>query len=130
VCVSILAAGAAGAQAVKQGTLSGTVFSASGSSPSAGVDGTIMTAPASGGTFVLTQICTVGTPGANNERNAQVVGAALGRIAQHYGDDTLGSCTTYTPGIAISPGEELRCVQTGASASPVSCTVTGVLSKK
>lgn len=122
-------AGTASAQVVKQGNLSGTLVSASGTAPSAGVDGPILTTPASGA-FVLTQLCTAGTPGQNNGENARVVGGTLGVITQQYGDSTLGSCTVYTPGVAIPPGEELRCVQIGASAGPVTCTVTGVLSKK
>ena len=89
----------------------------------------ILTAPASGA-FVLTQLCTAGTPGSNNEDEVRVVGSTLGALAQNYGTDTLGACTTYTPGLAVPPGEELRCVQVGASGSPVTCTVTGVLSKK
>ena len=120
--------GPAFAQTVKQGNVSGTLLSASGSAPMGGTDGAILTTPASGA-FVLTQICTTGEPGSNNGDNAQVVGSTVGVIAQSYGAD-LGSCTVYTPGLAIPPGEELRCVQGGASTGAVRCTVTGVLSKK
>jgi hypothetical protein len=117
------------AQSLKAGNLSGTVVSASASAPTGGSDAVILTAPASGA-FVLTQICTAGTSGSNNEDAVRVVGSTLGPIAQSYGTDSLGACTSYTPGLAIPAGEELRCVQGGASGSPVTCTVTGVLSKK
>jgi len=129
VCSLAFVSGPAFAQAVKQGNVSGTLVSASGSAPMGGTDALILTTPASGA-FVLTQICTAGTPGSNNEVQARVVGSTLGPIAQSYGTDSLGACTVYTPGLAIPPGEELRCVQGGASASAVTCTVTGVLSKK
>jgi hypothetical protein len=131
IVVSSLAfvSGPAFAQAVKQGNVSGTLVSASGSAPTGGTVATILTTPASGA-FVLTQICTAGTPAANNEVQVRVVGSTLGPIAQSYDTGSLGTCTVYTPGLAIPPGEELRCVQGGASASAVTCTVTGVLSKK
>jgi hypothetical protein len=121
--------GPALAQTVKQGNVSGTVLSASGSAPMGGTDGPILTTPPSG-TFVLTQICTTGASGSNNEDNVQVVGSTIGAIAQSYATGNLGSCTVYTPGLAIPPGEELRCAQGGASSGAVRCTVTGVLSKK
>jgi hypothetical protein len=122
-------ASAALAQSVKHGGLSGTVLSASAVALSGGTDALILTAPATG-SFVVTQICTMGTPGSNNESNAQVVGATIGRIAQIHTGGDLGSCTQYTPGFAIPAGEDLRCVQVGASGSAVTCTVTGILSKK
>jgi len=121
--------GPAFAQTVKQGNLSGTLVSASATAPMGGTDAVILTTPASGA-FVLTQICTAGTPSSNNEDNARVVGSTLGPSAQSYGTDSLGACTVYTPGLAIPPGEELRCAQGGASGSAVTCTVSGVLSKK
>lgn len=129
VCSLAFVSGPAFAQAVKQGNVSGTLVSASGSALTGGTDALILTTPASGA-FVLTQICTAGTPGSNNEDEVRVVGSTLGPIAQSYGTDSLGVCTAYTPGLAIPPGEELRCVQAGASGSAVTCTVTGVLSKK
>jgi hypothetical protein len=121
--------GAALAQTVKQGNVSGTLVSASGTAPMGGTEVAILTTPASGA-FVLTQICTTGAPGSNNEDNVRVVGSTIGALAQSYGTGNLGSCTVYTPGLAIPPGEELRCVQGGASSGAASCTVTGVLSKK
>jgi hypothetical protein len=125
----VFVSGPAFAQAVKQGNLSGTVVSASGTAPMGGTDALILTTPASGA-FVLTQICTAGAPGSNNEDNVRVVGSTVGPIAQSYDTGDLGSCTAYTPGLAIPAGEELRCVQSGASGGAASCTVTGVLSKK
>ena len=117
------------AQSVKNGGLSGQVLSGSASALTGGTDTTILTTPANG-VFVLTQICTMGTPGSNNENNAFVSGATIGRIAQQYATDGLGSCTQYAPGILIPSSEELRCVQSGASSSAVTCSVTGVVSSK
>jgi len=117
------------AQNLKAGNLSGTVVSASATAPMGGTDALILTTPASGA-FVLTQVCTAGAPGSNNEDNVRVVGSTVGPIAQSYVTGDLGSCTVYTPGLAIPAGEELRCVQSGASGGAATCTVTGVLSKK
>lgn len=124
-----LAASPSLAQSVKNGGLSGQLLSGSASALTGGTDATILTTPANG-VFVLTQICTMGTPGANNENNAFVAGGTIGRIAQVYGSDALGSCTSYAPGIALPSSEELRCVQAGASPSAVTCSVTGVVSAK
>jgi hypothetical protein len=124
-----LVSGPALAQVVKQGNVSGTLLSASGVAPQGGTQGTILNVPAAGA-FVLTQVCVAGAPGANNADNAQVVGSTIGNIALQYGDGVLGSCTVFTPGLSIPAGEELRCVQLGASSSAVTCTVTGVVSKK
>jgi hypothetical protein len=127
---ALLTAGGAAAQTVKAGALSGTIVSASGSAPSGGTDVVLTTTPTTGA-FILTQVCTMGTGGANNQDNIQVVGSTVGRLALETKDDfNLGSCTTFQPGYFLPAGEELRCVQVGASASPGSCTVTGVLSKK
>jgi hypothetical protein len=128
--VAVLAlAGPALGQTVKKGTLSGTVVSASATAPSGGTQADLLTTPATG-SFLLTQLCLVGAPGFNNVENGHVAGSTLGRIAQVYTDGNLGSCSTWEPGLAIPAGETLRCVQTGASAGPLACTITGVQSKK
>ena len=126
-----LFATSASGQAVKNGTLSGTIVSANAVAPTGGSDAVLLTAPATG-RLVITQICAQGTSGANNGDAAQVVGSTLGRfgLAIASGDVGEGACTNFSPGFAVPAGEELRCGQTGASGSPVSCSITGVLSKK
>ncbi|HVH05137.1 MAG TPA: hypothetical protein VNE71_03955 [Myxococcota bacterium] len=127
---TLLTTGAASAQTVKAGAISGTIVSAAGTAPSGGTDAALLTTPATGA-FILTQVCTMATGGANNQDNIHVVGSTLGRLALETKDDfNLGSCTTFQPGFALPPGEELRCVQVGASGSAGSCTVIGVVSKK
>jgi hypothetical protein len=125
-----LHAGSAAAQTVKNGTISGTLVSASASAPTGGTDAVLLTTPSTGA-FILTQVCTMSSPGANNQDNVQVVGSTVGRLALETKDDfNFGSCTTFQPGLPLPAGEELRCVQVGASASAVTCTVIGVVSKK
>jgi hypothetical protein len=125
-----LSAQGAAAQTVKAGELSGTIVSAAGSAPSGGTEVVLLTVPSTGH-FLLTQACTMASGGANNAENIQLVGSTVGRIAlATQSGDSLGSCTLFDPGFALPPGEELRCVQTGASGSPGNCSVTGVLSKK
>jgi hypothetical protein len=127
--ITLLCASAVSAQVVKQGTVSGTIVSATATTAGGGTDAVLLTTPASGA-FILTQVCMIGTPGANNERNAQIVGSTLGRLATAAPDSDLGFCTTFTPGLFLPSGEELRCTQVGASGSSVTCTVTAVVSKK
>jgi hypothetical protein len=129
--VAALCVESASAQAVKQGNLSGTIVSASAVALTGGSDAVLLTTPASGA-YVLTQVCIQSTPGANNNEQAQILGSTVGRIAlilPEVGTDG-GACTTFSPGFFLPAGEELRCAQGGVSASAITCSVTGVLSKK
>jgi len=104
------------AQVIKNGALSGVVVSKSIAVPVSS-SAPVFTAPAAGkGVFVLTQFCRSNCP--------ELSGSTLGRI----GDNSTG-CTTYTPGIALPPGEVLTCTSSGCD-SPVPCTITGVVTKK
>jgi hypothetical protein len=104
------------AQVIKNGALSGVIVSKSIAVP-ASSSAPVFTTPAAGkGVFVLTQFCRSNCP--------ELSGSTLARI----GDNGSG-CTTYSPGIALPPGETLTCTSSGCDPG-APCTITGVVTKK
>jgi hypothetical protein len=116
VALALGASGPARAQAVKKGTFTGTVVTATAVGPSGGA-APVYTAPTSGA-FVLTQLCTTQLP-----ETGSLTSPSVGTLRPGSED-----CELFEPGLAIAPGETLTC--NGFPSSAVSCLITGVLSKK
>jgi collagen triple helix repeat protein len=119
--------------------LSGQILS-TGVDVSPSSSATVFTTPATG-TFILTQFCTpVVTLGVNGNTlqtfAASLQGRTFGRIPGiplALGDTgsvpiPSSSCTTYAPGIALPPNEELTCSQPPGSPLKGRCVITGILS--
>jgi len=119
---ALLAPGGLTAQTIDKSTLSGTVLTGSGS-PTNGASKVILTIPAADkGGFVLTQFCS------SASAFATLSGNTIGDLVSIF-----GVCQTYSPGLAVPPGEALSCtlgVDTGGMPGRGMCTVTGVLTKK
>ena len=104
------------AQRVRQGTLSGTVVSASATVQ--GLSSTVVVTEPAAGFYILKQVC-FSDPGL-----LSLSGSVTGVVVT----DSGSQCTTYEPGIGLVADEELSCVNDDSSAH--GCTVTGVVSKK
>src|SRR5262245_9406050 len=102
------------AQTVRDSALTGTVISASGTFPGFGDSVPFFTVPAQGA-FILTQFCF--------GQSAPLLSASsFGNIAS--------DCRTYQPGLALVPGETLRCHRTPYEGEAATCTITWVLINK
>ena len=113
VATMTLAAGAADAQQIKSGELTGTVTSGHALVSGNG-QATVLQTPAKG-QFIMTQFC-------KESNSTELQGSTLGVIT------TDNDCTTFVPGVAIPPSEILFCRNLDTPSR--SCSVTGVLSKK
>ena len=114
------------AQRVKNGGPSGTVVSARAEVVSSGAGAVVLTTPATG-FFILTQAC---LDRGDASGATELSCTSKGRIVRLETGDV--SCTTFTPGIALDPGDSLVCRNAGFLGGPTraACLVTGVVSSK
>ena len=128
--VSFACATAASAQRVENGQLTGKIISGGADVTLTGVSVTILTVPVTGH-FVVTQACA-----ALNHRNEgsrpRIASSATGPIVAgsgfrvtNGGGGSYESCTLYSPGLSLQPGEVISCVP--VTNGEAHCTVTGVL---
>src|SRR5262245_44871595 len=110
-CILWLGSGTAGAQALKNGTVSGTLVSAS-----ADIGGTVLTVP-SDKAFVLTQTCSEDLRSFQLTAGSLIVPTTINAV----------SCAEYAPGIVFPGGSALTCSPTGNFGFGKHCLVTGVL---
>ena len=106
-----LTGGAAQAQNVKNGAVSGTLVS-----KSADIGATVLTVP-SGKAFVLTQVCSEDLRSFQLDAGSLIVPTNISAV----------SCAEYSPGIVIPAETAVICTQTGNFGFGKHCLVTGVL---
>jgi len=129
----IFTATAGHTQQIRNGGLSGTIMSFTGST--SGTTATnLFTTPVGNkaGHFILTQFCG-NTNFGNSVHTLALHGSVLGVINKVRGDFfDEEACVSFTPGIALSKDETLSCQATGGDPnnSTGHCMITGVLSKR
>ena len=116
------------AQMVSKGGVSGklqTYRAIVGPAPASPV--TLLTTPAKGKIFILTQAC------ANNENGFILDSGSPALTIVSTGADAAfrgnSRCVTYSPGLAMPPSTAITC-NNGDTNNSNACTVTGVLSKQ
>lgn len=112
---------------MKNGGPSGTVVSARVEVVSSGAGAAVLTTPATG-FFILTQAC---LDRGDASGATELSSTSKGRIVRLEAAGDV-SCTTFTPGIALDPGDSLVCRNPGFLGGPTraACLVTGVVSSK
>jgi hypothetical protein len=106
-----LTGGAAHAQLVKNGAVTGTLVS-----ESADIGGTVLTVP-SDKAFVLTQVCSEDLRSFQLTAGSLIVPTTINAV----------SCAEYAPGIVFPGGAAVTCTPTGNFGFGKHCLVTGVL---
>jgi len=119
-------------QQIRNGGLSGTIMSFTGST--SGTTATdIFTTPSGtrAGHFVLTQYCGHHNHG-SSVFNLHLQGSVFGVIhTVRSGEVDEDRCISFVPGIALSQGETISCQATGGDSIVTGhCMITGVLSKR